>query len=931
MKTERQMVLSVITVCRNDLGGLKKTYESVVAQTFGDFEWIVADGASTDGTVDYLRQLEFGRLVWSSEPDGGVYDAMNKALAKAKGRRVLFLNSGDRFAAPDVLERLLSAPSTADVVYGDVNLVWPDRTVLFPGLENPTVDRLLGTSLPHPASAILRETLCAYGGYDPKYRIVSDWKFWMELAQHGGTFEHRPVLVADFAKDGISTVETDLCTLEREQVRHELLGTVKLSVVVPVYNVELYLRECLDSVLAQPVDLEVICVDDNSSDSSAAICEEYANRHPNVTLVRNRTNQFAGPCRNAGIDLAKGEYIAFMDSDDRAEKGIYRKLVDVADKEHLEVVRGSARIFDATTGEFIDDPYWRQDRFRGPAKEGDVVDYKDVIEDLIGVACVPFTGICRRDLLIRNRIRYNALRCSNDISFFIEMMLKATRVRFVPDSVVQYRVNNRKSLVGVRTKYYGDVLSCGHDIISRIRDYDAEIRRQVLDYVFNAYPHWLDTAVSQSGPERQEEIKKAYRGFFMELDKRPWGGRLHDKRWVGELEERLGPEPFVDPEPFLVSVVIPVCNAAQYVGSCLDSLAEAAAAIGSDRVEVICIDDGSQDGSLKVLRDYAEANGLRFGRMTVIQQENRGLGASRNRGLRCATGRYVYYLDADDLVRPEIFSAVIPKMRKNDLEILIFSAEPFADQPGLEDRISGYRRYYSICEAALDKVVDGVRLVELTRAKGGIHVSAPLRVYDRLFLLKHKLFFPEGMLHEDFAIGYVALLSAQKVMAVADRFYLRRVSMGSITGNPVNTERRAAGHMRNAEILTDYFAAHPGRADVNLVPLCELASVILSNPDDVPYGRFFKCIVQQVRKSREAGRKALEDRGSRVLPAGRDAAGAAMLESEVAALHSSEAYRVGMFVTWPARRVYRMFRCWRENGLKYTLRRLILGKGRGRE
>lgn len=902
--------LSVITVTRDNLERLRRTVVSVLSQKDISFEYLIIDGKSGDGTVEYLKTIDDSRVMTISEPDVGIYDAMNKGARLARGERVLFINAGDTFAAEDALHRLLEKPSAADVVYGDVNLVWPDRKVRFNGLETPTVDGLLSTSLPHPASAIRRDTLLKYGGYDTTLKIVSDWKFWLELLRKGGSFEHRTVLVADFVKDGVSTMQTELCTYERERVKRELFGMVKLSVVIPVYNVEPYIRECLDSVLAQPVALEVICVDDCSLDRSAAICEEYAAAHPNVRVVRNKANSFAGTCRNQGMDLAVGEYIAFVDSDDRVEKGIYRKLIDVADREKLEVIRGAARVFDAETGAFIDDPYWRQDRFRGPAKRGEVVDYKNVIEDLVGVACVPFTGICRRDLLTRFNIRYNSLRCSNDISFFIEMMLKASRVKFIPDSIVQYRVNNKKSLVGVRTKYYGDVLSCGREIMDRIAPYNQTIRRQVLDFVFNAYPHWLNTALDQSEPAKREEIKAAYRQFFGELDKRPWNGRMMERYWAKALREILGAESFHEERPIDLSVVIPVYNTAPYVKDCLDSVLKAVKKSAQWNIEIVVIDDGSTDDSLAVLTDYRKEHENSFAKFTLLHQENKGLGATRNRGLSICEGDYVYFLDADDEIESDLLATTLPLLKKNGLDLIMFSAEPFADGAGFEARIAGHRRYYAIDPKACRKVFDGPSLARALAETNQVPVSAPLRIYDRRFLIRNKLFFPEKQLHEDYAIGYIALFSATRAMAVPNKFYRRREIGTSITGRTDWDETRAEGQLKNALALIDFVTSRrfSDRQLVNAIAVAAMEMVKLeraSGKDD-PRRELIGYLA--------AAAKNVDAKPSATpiapLPMSASACDRELSRAvrEVAELKASVAYCVGMLITWPARKLWRAFR-----------------------
>jgi len=100
------MLFSIVTVCYNDLQGLELTYASVINQTFADYEMIIVDGNSTDGTLEWLKTIDNPKIRWKSEPDKGIFDAMNKGLDQAKGKFVIFMNSYDEFASTDVLENI---------------------------------------------------------------------------------------------------------------------------------------------------------------------------------------------------------------------------------------------------------------------------------------------------------------------------------------------------------------------------------------------------------------------------------------------------------------------------------------------------------------------------------------------------------------------------------------------------------------------------------------------------------------------------------------------------------------------------------------------------------------------------------------------------------------------------------------------------------
>ena len=122
--------LSIITVNHNDLAGLRKTRDSILSQTFQDFEWIVVDGDSTDGGKDFIQEHQEEMAWWCSEQDNGIYNAMNKGIEHAQGEYLLFLNSGDTLSAPDTLKEVFRTEPDADVVYGDWTEALPHRELL---------------------------------------------------------------------------------------------------------------------------------------------------------------------------------------------------------------------------------------------------------------------------------------------------------------------------------------------------------------------------------------------------------------------------------------------------------------------------------------------------------------------------------------------------------------------------------------------------------------------------------------------------------------------------------------------------------------------------------------------------------------------------------------------------------------------------------
>lgn len=202
--------LSILTVVRNDLRGMRRTEESIASQTWTDFEWIVIDGASTDGTADHIRDTLAPRLAyWCSESDAGVYDAMNKGIAHAQGEYVLALNAGDVFHDAEVLEHVFSEGHVvADVIYGDwVDVFAEGRARFHPPAELPE-DFFDYSNICHQAMFV-RTSVLRSRGYDLSWRLFADWVRWRELMAANGRFQYVPVVVCDYEhRKGLSSSDS---------------------------------------------------------------------------------------------------------------------------------------------------------------------------------------------------------------------------------------------------------------------------------------------------------------------------------------------------------------------------------------------------------------------------------------------------------------------------------------------------------------------------------------------------------------------------------------------------------------------------------------------------------------------------------------------------------------------------------------------------
>lgn len=248
------MKLSIITINLNNAEGLRRTMESVRKQTCKDFEYIVVDGASTDGSVDVINEYESLLnntqidFKWGSEPDKGIYNAMNKGLYKSHGEYSLMLNSGDYLADVDVIERVLPELYDDGVIQGSMYIRKKDEKSLDRGYGPSKItffEAYRGDFL-HQAAFIRRDVYEQYGYYDESYRIAGDTVFFLKvLGFHNVTFRYIDVPISVFEGGGVaSSSDGKWKIIQRDEIsriEREVLGPRLTKVCKDDYKkVQLY-------------------------------------------------------------------------------------------------------------------------------------------------------------------------------------------------------------------------------------------------------------------------------------------------------------------------------------------------------------------------------------------------------------------------------------------------------------------------------------------------------------------------------------------------------------------------------------------------------------------------------------------------------------------------------------------------------------------
>jgi glycosyltransferase involved in cell wall biosynthesis len=219
--------VSIITINLNNAAGLRRTIESVIGQSYKNYELLIIDGGSTDESVAVMEKYANACSFLVSEKDKGIYFAQNKGIYHATGEYVFFLNSGDEFYNADVLEQVFSAPKSAavDIIYGDIRLAKGGsqiRTKTYPVKLSHYY--LLTDNVAHQSQFIRRQLFADFGDYDTSYKIVADYELFVRFVyKHHISTEHMAVIISIYNLDGISAEKEHVQRILAERKRVQQL------------------------------------------------------------------------------------------------------------------------------------------------------------------------------------------------------------------------------------------------------------------------------------------------------------------------------------------------------------------------------------------------------------------------------------------------------------------------------------------------------------------------------------------------------------------------------------------------------------------------------------------------------------------------------------------------------------------------------------
>ncbi|HEY4400350.1 MAG TPA: glycosyltransferase [Lactobacillaceae bacterium] len=444
--------------------------------------------------------------------------------------------------------------------------------------------------------------------------------------------------------------------------------SIKVSVVVPVYNQAAYLDEALTSLTQQTLqEAEFIIVNDGSTDESLTIIQRYASKDTRFVVI-DKANGGVGLAINTGIDAARGEYIAELDSDDYVTADMYEKLYATAAQNDLDILKsnlvnftGSGETYQGQVEQIARNGYYNR-----------VIDPLDE-KIILSFPMYAWVSLYRRELLIDNHIRWNeAVSSYNDNGFYWQTMSLAKRVMYVDETYIYHRRDNEMSTVKNPDKLFKNFF-IEHDFIrenltsrglfEQVKPFFYE--RKINNYFFalKVIPFEKKQAFFQL--IAQDFLRDKEQGGLDDVDFVNPGNQIKINAIVADPDAYF--EEVYVPEFYKVSVIMPVHNAGKYLRRTLDSVTQQSLR----DIEIILVENGSQDDTVEIIQDYVRKDP----RISTVSIGPSNAGHARNVGLTMAHGTYLAFLDADDTFHSRMLEHAFYAGRDSQAQIVWFKSE----------------------------------------------------------------------------------------------------------------------------------------------------------------------------------------------------------------------------------------------------------------
>ena len=501
-----------------------------------------------------------------------------------------------------------------------------------------------------------------------------------------------------------------------------------ISIVIPIYNAEKYLEECLNSIKNQTYkNIEVIMVNDGSKDDSETICKRFSEDDARFRYF-TKVNGGVSSARNLGLDNVKGDYITFIDADDWIAEKHLELLINSIKKTNSDIGVSSYKEFNNKDTYYIR-VYTKQEKNLLNFEKMNRDEFLTLFPKLMS------TNVCfnnavsklfRKDL-VKNLRFDTSIKYGEDLDFYFRLYMNVDSISYVDELTYVYRI-------------HGD---------STTSNFNQEHAEQEL-------------AIFKQMYEKIQEIGLPSIHYFKKL-KKLLGLRmdfLENKVLLNEYLDFLkNSEETVTYPNTLISVVIPIYNVSPYLRLCLESIENQT----YPHFEVLLVNDGSRDDSKGICQEFIHKDE----RFRYFEQENLGISAARNTGILNSNGEFITFIEGDDFVDPNYLEELYHTALKNDSEIVIGSYKEFNENDN---------NYYIHVFGDLEEHFNQNELMK----KRGIEfeTSWGILFHKRLF---ETILFPVGKSIGDCFTNYKLFMESCKASYIHKDFYIHRIRKGSLT------------------------------------------------------------------------------------------------------------------------------------------------------
>ena len=526
------------------------------------------------------------------------------------------------------------------------------------------------------------------------------------------------------------------------KVRH-LLKTEMISIIVPIYNAENYLKSCLDSVLSQTFkDFEVLMVNDGSTDSSATICQAYVECDSRFRYFE-KENGGLSDARNYGLDRAQGAYITFLDADDFLFENYLEKLYQASLLSDSDILIGGYCRFDGS------DFYFYNDHF----KSDSVISFTSaqaiqILDSMLDVPFLTFSTawgkLFKRGLFDELRFPYG--KYAEDQFLIWKLYMRADNIHVFNNASYVYRMNP-SGLSSVFSLKHLDYIDAIEERIRATKDLEGIN----IQHSFNMYDYVLQRMLGQ-------------------LEAHQFLDEAEQVREKLELAERTEYPFLLENKNDLISIIVPIYNVEKYLRMCLDSIENQT----YSNIEVLLIDDGSTDDSCKICQEYVS----RDSRFRYIKKENGGASDARNFGIARAKGEYLSFVDSDDWLSLTYVEDLYQTSIRTHSDTVVSHYTIYSEKD---------RHYHvHIWDDYYEKTYTGE---ELVLSLPSLELNGYVYITSWGILFKKELFnhirFPKGKSIEDSWTNYKLFFQSNLVTYIHKEIYYHREGIESI-GSSIN-------------------------------------------------------------------------------------------------------------------------------------------------